>query len=150
MSVKKRRLEELRRTIEEVTPEDAWALHKRGAALIDVREPDEIAGGIAVGARHIVRGFLELKIEDAVPDTGTPLLVMCASGSRSLFAAEDLRNLGYDFTSTAGSGAGKTTGFLWKCPVFSTPSNASATDAICRSRRSTRVARSSCSTAECC
>ena len=107
MSVKKRRLEELRRNIEEVTPEDAWALHKRGAALIDVREPDEVAGGIAVGARHIVRGFLELKIEDAVPDTGTPLLVMCASGSRSLFAAEDLRNLGYDDVKSVGGGFGR-------------------------------------------
>ena len=107
MSVKKRRLEELRRTIEEVTPEDAWALHQQGAALIDVREPDEVAGGIAVGARHIVRGFLELKIEDAVPDTGTPLLVMCASGSRSLFAAEDLRNLGYDDVKSVDGGFGR-------------------------------------------
>ena len=107
MSVKKRRLEELRRTIEEVTPEDAWTLHKKGAALIDVREPDEVAGGIAVGARHIVRGFLELKIEDAVPDTGTPLLVMCASGSRSLFAAEDLRNLGYEDVKSVDGGFGR-------------------------------------------
>ncbi|MCH7824168.1 MAG: molybdopterin-synthase adenylyltransferase MoeB [Acidobacteria bacterium] len=107
MSVKKRRLEELRRTIEEVTPEDAWGLHKQGAALIDVREPDEVAGGIAVGARHIVRGFLELKIEDAVPDTGTPLLIMCASGARSLFAAEDLRNLGYDDVKSIVGGFGR-------------------------------------------
>ncbi len=107
MSVKKRRLEELQRTIEEVTPEDAWALQKRGAALIDVREPDEVAGGIAVGARHIVRGFLELKIEDAVPDTGTPLLVMCASGSRSLFAAEDLRKLGYSDVKSVSGGFGR-------------------------------------------
>ncbi len=107
MSVKKRRLEELQRTIEEVTPEDAWALQKRGAALIDVREPDEVAGGIAVGARHIVRGFLELKIEEVVPDTGTPLLVMCASGSRSLFAAEDLRKLGYSDVKSVSGGFGR-------------------------------------------
>ena len=96
MSVKRRRLEELRGVIPEVTPVEAYDQQGRGAVLVDVREPDEVAKGTPDGARRIVRGFLELRIEDAVPDTGTPILVMCGGGTRSLFAAEDLRQLGYE------------------------------------------------------
>jgi rhodanese-related sulfurtransferase len=58
--------------------------------LIDVREPDEVAQGSPAGAERIVRGFLELRVEDAVPDATQTVLVMCAGGVRSLFAAEGL------------------------------------------------------------
>lgn len=95
MSAKDRRLAELRASIPEVAPLEAARLQREGAALIDVREPDEVAQGSPPGALRIVRGFLELRIEDAVPDTDRPLLVMCAGGVRSLFAAEGLRMLGY-------------------------------------------------------
>jgi len=46
----KDRLAELRVRIPEVTPGEALALQARGAALIDVREPDETALGTAPGA----------------------------------------------------------------------------------------------------
>jgi molybdopterin/thiamine biosynthesis adenylyltransferase len=62
-----------------------------------------VAQGSPAGAQRIVRGFLELRIEDAVPDTDRTVLVMCAGGVRSLFAAEGLRRLGYrDVRSVAG------------------------------------------------
>jgi molybdopterin/thiamine biosynthesis adenylyltransferase/rhodanese-related sulfurtransferase len=95
MSAKQRRLEQLRQQIPEVPPAEARQLQRQGAMLIDVREADEVALGSAAGAKRIVRGYLELRIEDAVPDPDTELLVMCAGGTRSLFAAEDLRQLGY-------------------------------------------------------
>ena len=95
MSRKERRLAELRAAIAEVTPEEAAALAREGAALIDVREPDEVAQGSPPGAERLVRGFLELRIEDAVPDKERTLLVLCAGGVRSLFAAEGLQRLGY-------------------------------------------------------
>ena len=95
MKAKDRRLAELRTAIREVTPREALALQAQGAALIDVREADEIAQGSPVGGHRLGRGFLELKIEDAVPDFERPLVVMCNSGARSLFAAEDLKRLGY-------------------------------------------------------
>lgn len=103
MSAKDERLAELRASIGEVAPRDALARQREGAVLIDVREPDEVAQGSPPGARRIVRGFLELRVEEAVPDKRTPLLVICAGGSRSLFAAEGLRQLGYaDVRSVAG------------------------------------------------
>jgi len=95
MKAKERRLAELRAAIREVTPREALALQAQGAALVDVREVDEIAQGSPPGGHRLGRGFLELKIEDAVPDFERPLVMMCNSGTRSLFAAEDLRRLGY-------------------------------------------------------
>ncbi len=98
-----RRLQELRRTIPELTPPEAFALQRDGAALVDVREPDEVAGGSPAGAERIVRGFLELDVEKHVPDLGRTVVVMCAGGARSLFAARDLQELGYqDVYSLAG------------------------------------------------
>ncbi len=91
----KERIEELRESISEVTPSRAHALQSEGAVLIDIREPDEVSSGSPLGALRIVRGFLELRIEHAVPDLETQLLVICAAGVRSLFAAEALERLGY-------------------------------------------------------
>jgi len=103
MNAKQRRLEELRSRIGEVEPEQALELKKEGAAIIDVREPDEIAQGSPVDALRLGRGFLELRIEEAVPDNNRALLVICAAGERSLFAADDLQRLGYsDVRSIAG------------------------------------------------
>lgn len=97
------RLAELRSEIGEVSPTEAHELQESGAILVDVREPDEVAAGSPVGARRIVRGYLELQIEEHTPDFSTPLVLMCAGGSRSLLAADDLRRLGYrDVRSMAG------------------------------------------------
>lgn len=104
MSARERRLAELKARIPEVTPREALALQARGAALVDVREADEIAQGTAPGALPLGRGFLELRIEQAVPDPQRPLVVMCGSGVRSLFAAEDLARLGYGSVSSMAGG----------------------------------------------
>jgi len=103
MSVKRRRLEELEQRIPEVSPSEAFDLQRRGAALVDVREPDEVVHGSPRDAHRIVRGYLELRIEEHVPETDRTVLLMCAGGTRSMFAAEDLRQLGYrDVRSVAG------------------------------------------------
>ena len=62
MSQKDRRLRELRESVPEIVPAEAKALQDRGAVLIDVREPDEIAQGSPTSSLRIVRGFLELRI----------------------------------------------------------------------------------------
>ncbi len=95
MIARQRRLEELRRQVVEVDAVEAARLQQDGAVLIDVREPDEVAAGSPQGAERIVRGFLELRVEDSVPDLDKTLVVMCAGGARSLFAARDLQELGY-------------------------------------------------------
>lgn len=103
VNAKDTRLQALRAEIPEVTPDAALALAQAGALLLDIREPDETAAGVAEGAVVLSRGFLELRIEELVPDTERTLLVMCGSGLRSLFAAESLRQMGYhDVRSVAG------------------------------------------------
>lgn len=103
MRAKDLRLQALRAHIPEVTPAEARALMGEGAVLVDVRETDETAQGVAEGAVVLGRGFLELNIEDAAPDPERPLLVMCGSGVRSLFAADGLLQMGYgDVRSVAG------------------------------------------------
>ncbi|MFN0009073.1 MAG: molybdopterin-synthase adenylyltransferase MoeB [Planctomycetota bacterium] len=103
MSAKDERLVDLRAKIPEVSPGTAAELQRKGAVLIDVREPDEVAQGSPKDAQRIVRGFLELRVEDAVPDPSQTVLVICAGGVRSLFAAEGLAMMGYrDVRSVSG------------------------------------------------
>ena len=90
-----RRLGELRQRIPELTPHQAYTMSGNGCVLIDIREPDEITAGSPPGATRIVRGFLELQIEDVVRDAATPVALLCAGGHRSLFAADDLRRMGF-------------------------------------------------------
>jgi len=118
MRASQRRLAELKTKVAELTPEEALALQRDGAELIDVREPDEIAAGSPIGARRIVRGFLELRIEEEIPEFDRTLLVMCAGGARSLFAARDLQELGYgDVRSVAGGfNAWKSAGLPMELP----------------------------------
>ena len=63
--------------------------------LVDVREKIEWNDGHLPGAVHVPRGFLELQIEEAVPDKEQPILLYCAAGVRSALAAETLKQMGY-------------------------------------------------------
>ena len=89
-----------------------------GALAIDVRESEEVAQGQLSGALTIPRGFLELKIESSVPDRATPLVVYCASGTRSLLAARTLGQMGYPHvrSMTGGFDAWKASGRPWHVP----------------------------------
>ena len=71
------------------------ARRQPGAIVLDVREPDEYEQGAIPGAMHIARGNLEAQIENRVPDKSTALIVHCAGGVRSAFAAKTLEELGY-------------------------------------------------------
>jgi len=103
MTARDRRLEELRREIPEIDPAEAERLVRAGAILVDVREPEEIAQGTPADALPLGRGYLELRIEQSVPDSERTILCMCGGGTRSLFAADSLRRLGYrDVRSVAG------------------------------------------------
>jgi sulfur-carrier protein adenylyltransferase/sulfurtransferase len=90
--------------IREVDTAEADELRSRpGAITLDVREPDEYEQGAIPDALHIPRGTLETSIEGRVPDHDTPLVVYCAGGTRSAFAAKSLQELGYtDVVSVIG------------------------------------------------
>ncbi|MEM6674654.1 MAG: molybdopterin-synthase adenylyltransferase MoeB [Planctomycetota bacterium] len=94
-SGREKRLAELRDLIAEIEPDEALALQRSGATLLDVREPEEVAAGSPVGAIRMGRGFLELRVEDVAPDKDAPLVVMCQGGQRSLFAADGIARIGY-------------------------------------------------------
>ena len=116
-------LEQKRATVREVDARQSAQLREQGAVLIDVREQDEVDQGIVPGAIHIPRGYLEMRIEEAVRDRDTPLVVYCAGGVRSLFGAESLTELGYrDVVSMAGGFSGwKAAGLPWRVPQVLTP-----------------------------
>lgn len=83
--------------IREVDTDEAETMRRQpGAVVLDVREPDEYEQGAIPGAVHIARGQLEGSIEGRVPDKSAPLVVHCASGVRSAFAAKTLAELGYE------------------------------------------------------
>ena len=65
------------------------------AVVLDVREADEHDQGALPGAVHIPRGCLESQVESKVPDREAELVVYCAGGTRSAFAADTLQQLGY-------------------------------------------------------
>src|SRR5665811_1825188 len=58
-----------------------------GPILIDVREKDEWSEGFIPGAQWIPRGFLELRIEDQIPEPSSEIILYCAGGNRSALAA---------------------------------------------------------------
>ena len=64
-------------------------------SVLDVREKYEWDEGHIPGARHVPRGYLELRVENAVPNKDAPILLYCAGGTRSLLAAQTLQQMGY-------------------------------------------------------
>ena len=92
------------------------------AVLIDVRESDEYNEGYVPGAMWIPRGRLELRIEDAVPARDREIVLYCAGGNRSAFAARSLAELGYSNVSSMAGGftAWKRAGFAFDKPFVFT------------------------------
>ena len=67
----------------------------QASTVVDVREKNEWDEGHIPGAIHVPRGYLELRIESAVPNKSAPVVLYCAGGTRSVLAADTLREMGY-------------------------------------------------------
>jgi molybdopterin/thiamine biosynthesis adenylyltransferase/rhodanese-related sulfurtransferase len=87
-------LEELKRRVDKKEP----------YVLLDVREKEEFRAGFIPGAISAPRGFLEQQIEQKVPDRNAKVVVYCAAGTRSAFAAATLQDLGYANVETVNPG----------------------------------------------
>jgi molybdopterin/thiamine biosynthesis adenylyltransferase/rhodanese-related sulfurtransferase len=86
----------LARTKAEISQVDEREAQKlTGAVWVDIREMDEWQEGHIPGAVYVPRGHLEARIEGAVPDRETPVVLYCAAGNRSAFAAKTLEEMGY-------------------------------------------------------
>jgi rhodanese-related sulfurtransferase len=83
-----------------VAASEADALIKAGALLIDVREPEEWAGGHAPQALLIPMAQVEGRL-DEIPNTGKTLVV-CRSGGRSATITQLLVSRGIDAANLSG------------------------------------------------
>jgi sulfur-carrier protein adenylyltransferase/sulfurtransferase len=103
-------LRQIKSRIEEVDPAAVREQASNGAVLVDVREPEEWGAGHIPGAKHVPKSYLESRIEGAVPDRSDHVILYCASGNRSAWAARTLiEDLGYEHVESM------TGGFtLWK------------------------------------
>ena len=109
--------------ITEVSTEAAAEHIGAGYAVLDVREPDEYQEGAIPGAIHIPRGHLESQIEGRLIDKTAQVVIYCAGGVRSVFAAKTMQELGYEQVESMEGGFGrwKDEGREWKQPASLTP-----------------------------
>jgi len=82
--------------------------------VVDVREKHEWNEGHIAAALHVPRGFLELQIEEAVPDKSKTVVLYCAGGVRSLMAGTTLQQMGYKDVISMSGGFGQ-----WKANGYS-------------------------------
>jgi sulfur-carrier protein adenylyltransferase/sulfurtransferase len=105
-------LRRVKEQIEEVDPKQVHELTQNGngAVIVDVREQHEFEQSHLPGALHVPRAHLETRIEGAVGDRSQRVILYCASGNRSAFAAQTLRDLlGYEDVASMRGGI-----TLWK------------------------------------
>lgn len=86
----------------EITVSQAVDAVAAGALFVDVREREEFTLEHIDGSVFLPSGRLELDVETEIPERTRALVVVCASGTRSLLAAARLRELGYEATSMRG------------------------------------------------
>ncbi len=103
-------LRQIKSRIDEVDPGEVREQLNNGAVVVDVREPEEWGAGHIPGAHHVPKSYLESRIDGAVPDHSQHVVLYCASGNRSAWAARTLiEDLGYENVESM------TGGFtLWK------------------------------------
>ncbi len=114
-------LADAKRVISEIdTEEAARRIATGGTVVLDVREPDEFEQGTLAGVVHIPRGHLEAQVETRIVDKSAPVIVYCAGGVRSAFAAKTLQELGYQnvVSMAGGFGRWKDEGRPWKTPTL--------------------------------
>src|ERR1700761_527121 len=103
-------LRQIKSRIEEVDPSEVKELTHEGVAIVDVRGSEEFATGHLPGAKSVPRGHLESRIEGVAPDRSSQVILYCASGQRSAYAARTLKeDLGYENVESMTGGI-----TLWK------------------------------------
>jgi rhodanese-related sulfurtransferase len=86
--------------VREIAIDQLAAALDRGAAVVDVREPDEFRDGHLPGAVNIPMGQLTRRLDEL--DRARPVYVVCASGNRSSAMVDVLAAAGRDATNVVG------------------------------------------------
>ena len=111
-------MHEARQLVPEWTPDEVKQRRSNGSGyvLLDVREKDEYREGHLPGAVSLPRGFLDIRVEEVVPDKTTPVILYCAGGTRSLLAGRTMKEMGYEqvISMSGGYGAWKNSGYPWE------------------------------------
>src|SRR5437016_633652 len=103
-------IKQIRSQVDEVDPADVNRQIGNGAVVVDVRESHEFEAGHLPGAKHVPRGYLESRIEGAVPERDAHVILYCQTGQRSALAAHPLKDLlGYQHVESMTGGI-----TLWK------------------------------------
>jgi sulfur-carrier protein adenylyltransferase/sulfurtransferase len=102
-------IKRIREQVKEVDPSDVKPLVGNGVPIIDVREGEEYSIAHLPGAKHVPRGYLESRIDAAVPDRKQRVILYCATGQRSALAAHTLTELGFEDVASMTGGI-----TLWK------------------------------------
>jgi molybdopterin/thiamine biosynthesis adenylyltransferase/rhodanese-related sulfurtransferase len=107
-------IRQIKERIREVDPREVHDVLENGsgngAVIVDVREQHEWDEAHIPGAVHVPRSYLESRIEGAAPDKGERVILYCASGNRSAWAADALQKvLGYENVESMKGGI-----TLWK------------------------------------
>src|SRR5215217_6274488 len=103
-------IRQIKQQVEEVDPAQVSEHLGNGVTLVDVRESEEWDRGHIPGAVHVPRGYLESRIDGAVPDRDARVVLYCATGQRSALAVPTLSEL-LGFSNVASMTGGIT---LWK------------------------------------
>ncbi|QBD82285.1 molybdopterin-synthase adenylyltransferase MoeB [Ktedonosporobacter rubrisoli] len=103
---------------DQLAREHAAGGREEDVVLVDVREKYEWNDGYIPGAIHVPRGFLELQIEEAIPDKSQTVVLYCAGGVRSLMAGQTLQQMGYKnvISMSGGFGQWKGNGYEFAAP----------------------------------
>ncbi|WP_437900893.1 molybdopterin-synthase adenylyltransferase MoeB [Sorangium sp. So ce124] len=113
-SIRELSLTELKRRLDDKVP----------MVLLDVREKEEYRAGFIPGAISIPRGFLEIQVEQRLPDKSAHIVAYCAGGTRSALAAKTLQELGYTNVESANPGFSR-----WKDMAYPVEMPPNLTDA---------------------
>ena len=113
-------------SVNEVVSRRAKVPAAGGPVIVDVREKDEYMEGYIPGAKWIPRGFLELRVEEQIPEKASEVILYCAGGTRSALAAKSLEGLGYTNVSSMAGGftAWKRAGLKFDRPFVMTQDQA--------------------------
>ncbi|MCA1011028.1 rhodanese-like domain-containing protein [Halobacillus halophilus] len=98
--------------IDEVTPQevDTMISQDKLLTIIDVRENEEVAQGMVPTAKHIPLGSIPYEIDQYPKDK--EYILVCRSGSRSMNAAEFMKEKGFPNVKNMQGGMLKWTGEL--------------------------------------
>ncbi|MDR3452927.1 MAG: rhodanese-like domain-containing protein [Rhodoferax sp.] len=79
-------------------------INRERAVVVDVSEPEEFAAGHIGGAKNVPFGQLEKKLTETVKNKTLPVILVCATGTRSNRALAAVKKLGYEQAQALGGG----------------------------------------------